>query len=172
MAGSSRNAASTPYVWTPGRPNTTRTPSRNRDLTSASPPVIRAMTVSLLLGENLEDRAFSRAPAAGVHRREYHQPDGRGHRAGSARVALGAVAAGHPTYNPPTAHAVHGHGSSWLASARARRANARGGRAPRARSAEPDPVPAGRGGAARAAPAAAGRLAGRRGARVAHRAAP
>src|SRR5688572_2052478 len=40
MSFSSRSAAMAPYSWTPGRPNTTRTPSRCSCLASASPPVI------------------------------------------------------------------------------------------------------------------------------------
>src|SRR5260370_17297343 len=44
IPGSSRSAAITPQSCTPGSPNTTRTPSLKSCFTSASPPVIRAIS--------------------------------------------------------------------------------------------------------------------------------
>src|SRR5881396_2378409 len=67
---SSRSPASAPYSCTPGRPNTTFTPSRTSCLASASPPVIRAMVSSLLAwrGQLVQISARHRVPGVAAQR--------------------------------------------------------------------------------------------------------
>ena len=60
MPGSSRIAATIPYICIPGMPNTTSTPSPTSDLARASPPLIWTM-ISLLHRDGLG----SPSPAAG-----------------------------------------------------------------------------------------------------------